>query len=91
MIKTVCDSVNHSRFPKEDHLPDWAWRDKNVTKGDRVEYQLFVCLYSMYMVCMCVSVWMSECECVGERVWACVSVWMSMSVCEWMCEWVSGW
>ena len=21
-IKTICDSVNHTRFPKEDHLPD---------------------------------------------------------------------
>jgi len=24
MIKTVCDSVNHTRFPKEDHLPYWS-------------------------------------------------------------------
>jgi len=30
--------VNHTRFPKEDHLPDWARRDNKVTKGDRVEY-----------------------------------------------------
>jgi len=37
MIKTICDSVNHTRFPKEDHLPDWARRDNKVTKGDRVE------------------------------------------------------
>jgi len=22
IIKTICDSVNHTRFPKEDHLPD---------------------------------------------------------------------
>jgi len=29
--------VNHTRFPKEDHLPDWARQDNNVTKGDRVE------------------------------------------------------
>jgi len=29
--------VNHTRFPKEDHLPDWARRDNKVTKGDRVE------------------------------------------------------
>jgi len=27
-----------TRFPKEDHLPDWARRDNKVTKGDRVEY-----------------------------------------------------
>jgi Flp pilus assembly protein TadB len=26
--------VNHTRFPKEDHLPDWARRDNKVTKGD---------------------------------------------------------
>ena len=29
--------MNHTRFPKEDHLPDWARRDNKVTKGDRVE------------------------------------------------------
>jgi len=29
--------VNHTRFPKENHLPDWARRDNKVTKGDRVE------------------------------------------------------
>jgi len=33
----MCDSVNHTRFPKEDHLPEWARRDNKVTKGDRVE------------------------------------------------------
>jgi hypothetical protein len=22
IIKTLCDSVNHARFPKKDHLPD---------------------------------------------------------------------
>ena len=27
--------MNHSRFPKEDHLPDWACRDNKITKGDR--------------------------------------------------------
>ena len=37
IIKTICDSVNHTRFPKEDHLPDWPRRDNKVTKGDRVE------------------------------------------------------
>jgi len=31
--------VNHTRFPKEDHLPERARRDK-VTKGDRVEYNV---------------------------------------------------
>ena len=34
----MCDSVNHTRFPKEDHLPDWVCRDKYGNKGDRVEY-----------------------------------------------------
>jgi len=24
IIKTICDSVKHTRFPKEDHLPYWA-------------------------------------------------------------------
>ena len=38
MIKTVCDSVNHTCFPKEDHLPDWARRDNKVTKGERVDW-----------------------------------------------------
>ena len=32
--------MNHTRFPKEDHLADWARRrDNKVTKGDRVEYE----------------------------------------------------
>ena len=30
--------MNHTRFPKEDHLQDWALRDNKVKKGDRVEY-----------------------------------------------------
>jgi hypothetical protein len=34
----MCDPVNHTRFPKEDHLPDWVCRDKHGNKGDRVEY-----------------------------------------------------
>ena len=29
--------MNHTRFPKEDHLPDWARLDNKVTKGDRAE------------------------------------------------------
>jgi len=29
--------VNHTRFPKEDQLPDWARRDNKVTKGDGAE------------------------------------------------------
>ena len=29
--------MNHSRFPKEDQLPDWARREKQGKNGDRVE------------------------------------------------------
>ena len=29
--------MNHTRFLKEDHLPDWARRDNKDTKGGRVE------------------------------------------------------
>jgi len=29
--------MNHARLPKEVHLPDWACRDKQGKKGDRVE------------------------------------------------------
>jgi len=29
--------MNHTRFPKEIHLPNWARRDNKVTKGDRVD------------------------------------------------------
>ena len=38
IIKTICGSVNHTRFPKEDHLPAWARRDNKVMKGDRLEF-----------------------------------------------------
>jgi hypothetical protein len=34
----MCNSLNHTRFLKEDHLPDWVCRDKHGNKGDRVEY-----------------------------------------------------
>ena len=27
--------MNHTRLPKEDHIPDWARRDNKGTKGDR--------------------------------------------------------
>jgi hypothetical protein len=33
----MCNSVNHTRFPKEDHLSDWVCRDKHRNKGVRVE------------------------------------------------------
>ena len=29
--------MNHTRFPKQDHLPDWARRNNQVKKGGRVE------------------------------------------------------
>jgi hypothetical protein len=34
----MCDSVKHTRFLKEDHLPEWVCRDKQGYKGDHVEY-----------------------------------------------------
>jgi hypothetical protein len=34
----MCDPVNHTRFPKEDHLLDWVCRDKHSNKGVREEY-----------------------------------------------------
>ena len=40
ITKTMCDSVNHTSFPKKDHLPDCASRDKKVKKGDRVDIYL---------------------------------------------------
>jgi hypothetical protein len=39
ITKTVCDSVNHTRFLKEDHLPDWVCRDKHGNKGNRAEHR----------------------------------------------------
>jgi hypothetical protein len=36
--KTVFDSVNHTRLPKEVLLWDWARRDNQGQKGDRVEH-----------------------------------------------------
>jgi len=35
MIKIICDSVNHTRFPKEDQLPNCERRENKVTKGYR--------------------------------------------------------
>ena len=29
--------MNHTHFPKEDHLPYWARRDNQAKKCDRVE------------------------------------------------------
>jgi len=38
ITKTLCDSVKHTRFSKEDHLPNWARRHNKATKDYRVEY-----------------------------------------------------
>ena len=35
--KSIFDSLNHARFPKEDHVPDCARRDNQVKQGDRVD------------------------------------------------------
>jgi hypothetical protein len=40
ITNNMCDTVNHTRFPKDDHLPDWVCRDKHGNKGDRVDYWL---------------------------------------------------
>jgi len=31
-------SLNHTHFPKEDHLPDWARQDNQVKKDGQIEY-----------------------------------------------------
>ena len=38
------------RLPKEVHLPDWARRDKQGTKGDRVEYAAYTVKYSWWWI-----------------------------------------
>jgi len=37
ITKNTCDSVNHTHFPKEDHIPDLVCWNKHGNKGDRVE------------------------------------------------------
>jgi len=44
----MCASVNHTHLLKEDHLPDWARRDIQVKKGDRVESVLLPSLQVYY-------------------------------------------
>jgi len=48
--------VNHTHFPKEDHLPDWARRDNKVTKGGSVE-RLY-CTYVFSILCYLKYKWM---------------------------------
>ena len=55
MKRPVCNSVNHTRFPKEDHLPDWARRDNKVKKGDRVEYFSVALETFLSVICYLVS------------------------------------
>ena len=38
--------MNHTRFPKEVFLPDWACRDNQVIKDDHVQYIAQVFLHS---------------------------------------------
>jgi hypothetical protein len=47
--KTTRVSVNHTRFPKVILLPDWARRDKQSTKDDRVECQWRRLVQPMYI------------------------------------------
>jgi len=47
MTKIKCDSVNHTRFPKEDRLRDWVRRYNKVTKGDGTENPIS----SLYCIC----------------------------------------
>jgi hypothetical protein len=52
ITKTVCDSVNHTRLLKEDHIPDCVYRDKHGNEGDRVEKfwaNLYAESYSLLM------------------------------------------
>ena len=43
----MCDSVNHTHFPKEDHLPDWVCQDKHGNKGNHVDYVILHILVSL--------------------------------------------
>jgi len=44
--------VSHTRFPKEDHLPDCASRDNQLRKGDRVDSTYF---HSLIQSKLCIS------------------------------------
>jgi len=52
IIKNICDSVNHTRFPKEDHLPYWAHRDNKDMKGDhaKAESNITLVQYSNLLI-----------------------------------------
>jgi hypothetical protein len=38
ITKTIYDSVNHTPLPKEVLLPDWARREMQIKKCDRVQF-----------------------------------------------------
>ena len=52
VTKIIFDSVNHTRFPREDHLPDMAHWENQVKKSDRVVY-----IYMCVCVCVCVYIY----------------------------------
>ena len=52
-IYGICYSVNHTRFPKEDHLPDRARRDNKDTKGDRVDNFVFLAPFLLHGLRLC--------------------------------------
>ena len=44
--------MSHTRFPKEDHLPDSERRDNKATKGDRVDHHSgFKRFYTRHIPC----------------------------------------
>ena len=46
--------MNHTRLPKEDHLPDWARRDNQVKKGDDVDCEAIYSLFPRPATCICI-------------------------------------
>jgi len=57
--KYMCDWVNHTRFPKEDHVPDWVCRDKRDKHGNKgdcvrtvVTLRIVVEHFIKYAVCV---------------------------------------
>jgi len=59
----MCDMVNHTHYPKEDHLPDWVCWDKHGIEGDCVECiasQFRTGLWSSGQWCCVVSTLLSK-------------------------------
>jgi len=42
--------VNYTRFPKEDHVPNWERRDNKVTKSDRAELPFHISSVALDLV-----------------------------------------